>query len=133
MSTVQIQAQLTTDELLKAVQQLNLNELNRFTSQVISLRAQRQAPSLPHKETTLLQKINRGLPEKLQWRYHELIAKRQAEALTAKEYEELLDMTDQVENLEAERVQYLGELAKLRKISLSDLMQQLNIPAVPYV
>ena len=53
--------------------------------------------------------------------------------MTAKEYEELLDMTDQVENLEAERVQYLGELAKLRKISLSDLMQQLNIPAVPYV
>lgn len=68
-----------------------------------------------------------GVPPDLQKRYNELIAKRQAEILTADEYEELLRLTHETEKLEARRMEYLGELARLRGTSLTALMENLGI------
>jgi hypothetical protein len=119
MPTIQVEAQLSTDELLKAVDQLSASELERFTSQVLALRARRQVPSLPQAEAELLLKINRGLPFQFQRRYDELIAKRRAESLTLDEVDELVGLTDEVENLQARRIEYLSELARLRRTSLA--------------
>ncbi len=132
MPTVQVEAQLTKDELLQAVQQLGKNELEQFVFQVVNLRAKRQAPSLPKAEAELLQKINRGLPVKLQNKYSKLLAKRQAEDLGAEEYSELLNLTNQVEKLEAQRVEYLVELARLRQTNITDLMNSLGIQSPAY-
>ena len=38
------------------------------------------------------------------------------------EYDELIDLTHQVEMLEAERVRALVDLARLREVSLGDLV-----------
>ena len=127
MPIVQVKAQLSTDELLKAVRQLTPTELERLAFQIIALRAQRQAPSLPQDEAELLLKINQGVPPEVQKRYNELIAKRRAESLSPDEYDELLRLTDQVENLEARRMEYLAELARLRQTSLTKLMENLGI------
>ena len=127
MSIIQVETKLSTDELLKAVGQLNQPELERFVSQVITLRVKRQVHSLPEAESELLLKINQGLPHEVQKRYHELIAKRRLESLIPEEYDELLSISDQIENLEARRMEYLAELARLRKISLPDLMESLSI------
>lgn len=127
-----IQAQLTTDELLKAVEQLSQSELDKFVFQVIGVQAQRKAPSLPQVEAELLLKINQGVPPEVQKRYEELIAKRQAETLAPDEYDELLRLTDQIENLEARRMEYLAELARLRKTSLTALMETLGIRTPAY-
>ncbi|MFW0859217.1 MAG: hypothetical protein AAGB97_03420 [Dehalococcoidia bacterium] len=62
-------------------------------------------------EAKLLLKINEGFPPELRKRYNELIAKRRAESLTPDEYDELLCLTDEVESLEALRMEYLAELA----------------------
>ena len=75
----------------------------------------------------LLQKINQGVPPDLQKRYNELIAKRQAETLTTVEYEELLHLTQETERLEVRRMEHLGELARLRGISLTALMENLGV------
>ncbi|MFH1906734.1 MAG: STAS/SEC14 domain-containing protein [Chloroflexota bacterium] len=132
MPIVQVEAQLPTDELLRAVGQLNQSDLEQFVSQVIALRAKRQAPSLPRVESELLLKINEEVPSDIQTRYKELIAKRQAEALTPDEYKELLQLTQQVEKLEVRRVEYLAELARLRRTSLTALMENLGIRPPAY-
>ena len=82
MSTVQVQTELSFDELLKAVEQLSLSDLEQLMAQVIALQARRKSPGLPKDETALLLKINQGLPPHIQQRFNELVAKRQAETLS---------------------------------------------------
>ena len=129
MTTFRVEAQVSSDELLKAVGQLSPSDLERFVSDVIALQAQRKAPSVPYAEAELLLKINQGVPASIRDRYQALIAKRQSETLNAKEHGELLRLTDQVEQLEAQRVEYLAELARLRRTTLTALMQALGISA----
>ncbi|MGD2089337.1 MAG: STAS/SEC14 domain-containing protein [Candidatus Aminicenantes bacterium] len=132
MPTVQVKAQLSTDDLLQAVKQLEPSELEGFVWQIIALQAQRKAPGLSKEESQLLIKINQGVPPDIQERYDELIAKRQSETLNAEEYNELLRLTDQIEKLDAERVEYLKKLAFIRNISLTTLLEELKIQTPTY-
>lgn len=127
MPTVRIEAQLSTDELLKAASQLSSPELDQFASQIIALRAQRQAPCMPQDEAEILIEINRGIPWEIQKPYDALVAKRRQESLTPDEYETLLQLTEQIEQLEVRRMEHLAELARLRQMSLTDLMTSLDI------
>jgi hypothetical protein len=79
--------------------------------------------NLSRAESELLQRIDQGVPAAVQKRYDELIARRREETLTPQEYTELIDLTHQVEMLEAERVQALVNLARLRGVSLDQLVQ----------
>ncbi len=133
MPVVQVERQLSTEDLLKAAGQLSQSELEQFTYRVITLRAQHQAPSLPRAEARLLRKINQGIPVTIQNRYDELTAKRRDETLSSDEYEELLRLTDQIEEIEARRLGYLAELARLRRTTLADLMGTLGIRPPTYV
>ncbi|NCO34589.1 MAG: hypothetical protein AUJ92_01185 [Armatimonadetes bacterium CG2_30_59_28] len=132
MPLVHVDAEVPIDELLRAVRQLYLAELENFVSQVISLRAERVAPSLPPRESSLHREINRGIPFNLGSRYDELIAKRDDEFLSPEEHEELLLLTKEVEHIQAQRIEYLAELAQLRTTSLRELMQELSIGDAPY-
>ena len=131
MTIVHVEARLSSEDLLKAIEQLETDELERFMERLIDLKAQRSAPRLSPRETELVSKINRGLPADLATRYQELIQKRRAGTLSADELAELLRASDQVEHLEAERVEALAELANLRGTSLSRLMTELGIQAPP--
>src|SRR4029077_9673389 len=75
MPTIQVEAHLSRRDLLKATEQLDPAEFQQFVADVLGLRAQRQAPRLSTGESDLLLVINRGLPDDLQRRYRELIAK----------------------------------------------------------
>lgn len=132
MSVVEVRAQLPTEQLLEAVDQLDQTDLKAFVNQVLALWAKRQAPSLPQAESALLECINRGLPSDLQTQYDNLTEKRRAESLTSNEYEDLQRLTDRVETLEAERVAALAELARLRQVTIDQLLAQLGIQAPPY-
>lgn len=132
MPVVQVEAQLSTDELLKAADQLSQSELEQFARQVIALRARRQAPCLPHVEAKLLIKINQGADPDVQQRYDELIEKRQAESLSSDEYQELLRLSDEIEKVNAHRMEYLAELARLRQMSLTELMEDLGLQSPAY-
>jgi DNA-binding phage protein len=132
MSTVQVKTQLTFDELLRAVEQLSLPDLEQLMSQVIALQAQRKAPNLSKDETNLLLKINQGQSPEVQSRFNELADKRKAETLTLAEHQELIELTEQIEKQEAERVKHMAELARLRGISLTTLMEKLGIERPTY-
>ncbi len=129
MPVVEIEA----GQLLKAVEQMPQGELDQFVEKVVALRASHRAPRLSRTESELLTKINRGVPAELQNRYDELIAKRREGNLAQAEYDELLRLTEQVEELDAKRVEYLADLARLRQTTLPDLMNDLGIKPPPHV
>ena len=72
--------------------------------------------------------INQGLPAQIQRRFDELVAKRQAKTITLEEMEELIQITDQIEQRDAQRLAALVELARLRGTTLDALMATLGIP-----
>ena len=133
MSTIKVEIQISSEDLLKAVEHLSQPELERFVSQVIALQAQRKATHLPPNEAELLLKINQGIPSNTQKWYDELIGKRDAETLTPDEHKELLHLTEQIEKLQAQRIEYLADLARIRGISLTRLMENLGIRTPVYV
>lgn len=133
MATVEVRSQVSPDELLNGVAQLDMPELEHFISQVLTLRARRIAPSVPKKEAELLQQINQGLLPDVQQRYDVLTAKRRAETLTPEEHQELLALVDHIEQADAERVRALIELAQLRNVSVTTLMAELGIRRPAYV
>lgn len=112
------------NDLLKIISELNTNDLEKLASEVIQLRAKRRSPSLSKKETELFLKINAGLPIKKQKRFDELNQKRRNETLSQSEHEELIELTEQIEDSNANRISYISKLANLRGISLSEMMEQ---------
>ncbi|MCP4663971.1 MAG: STAS/SEC14 domain-containing protein [bacterium] len=130
---MQVEAQLSTSQLLKATEQMSEDELDRFVAEVLALRASHRAPRLSKTESELLVRINQGIPQDLQQRYDELIARRREGMLTEAEHGELLRLTEQVEELDVTRVELLAELARLRKSTLPAVMADLGIEPPPYV
>jgi hypothetical protein len=118
---------MSTKELLKAVEQLKPSELDRFVSDVMALKAQRQAPRLTTAETDLLRRINHGLPPGVRKKWKQLVRKRDAQKLSPKEYQELIRLTDQIEELQANRVKFLLQLARIRKKPFDELVRELGI------
>jgi hypothetical protein len=87
---------------------------------------------LSERESTLLQKINQSLSQ-IEWlRYRKLIGKRQAETLNAEEQAELIALSDQVEEANARRIEYIAELADLRQTTVPALMSELGLKPVSY-
>ena len=105
-----------------------LNE-SQFVLATLEERLQKAKPGtvLSQQETTLLSQINVGLPQTTWRRFHELNGKRQAETLATPEHAELLDLINQVELYGAKRLGYLNQLAKLRGVTLDEVMAQLGI------
>jgi hypothetical protein len=117
----------STDQIISAVDQLSLSELERVFDHVLALQAERKAPHLSPAESKLLARINQGLPPELRERLALLKARREDESITDAEYEELTRLSDRAEELHAERMAAMAELAKLRGVSLPKLMNQLGI------
>jgi hypothetical protein len=84
-------------------------------------------------ESDLLQQINIGFSAETWTQYHAFIAKRHAETLSPEEHEVLIQLSDRLEKLNADRIQALIQLANLRNQPLSDLMQTLGISPDPEV
>lgn len=86
-----------------------------------------RVPHLSTSESELLAKVNEGFPEAFWQRFRELRTKLDAEILTEGERQEFIRLYAQVEGKNAERIQYLGELSRLRGVSLPEIMAQLGI------
>lgn len=125
------QIEIDLDEVLKSVAQLEPNELEQVVNQFIALQARRRAVSLSTIETNLLQQINQGLPSTIRPRYEELNAKLHEETITPAEHKELLQLIDQIEQTDAERLRRLIALAQVRQVSVDTLMDQLGIRRPP--
>lgn len=129
--TIEVNPELER-QLKQAAAQAGLS-LNDYILQSITQRLPRKrikarrAPQLSPRESELLQAINRSLSQ-VEWeRYHDLVAQRQAEALTPEEQVELIAISDRIEEANAERIEYVAELARLRNTTLPTLMKELDL------
>ncbi len=86
---------------------------------------------LSQRESELLLRINRGLAAGMAERYQELMSRRRAGSLAGEELRELLRLTEESERLQAERVEFLAELARLRAKPLGVLIEELGIRPSP--
>jgi hypothetical protein len=82
----------------------------------------------PVRESDILKEINLGVSTDTWSEYHNLIAKRQAEALTEEEQQRLIEISDCLEAANVRRMKALIELSDLRGQDLSTVMQELGIP-----
>jgi len=128
MPTIQIE----TEQLLDAALQMPRPELERFVARLFALKAREETPNLSEAETRLLLKINQDLSPAARNRMNELIDKRQAGSISPSELEELIQLTDQSEEVGFERLKCLIDLAALRNITLDDLMRQLGVKPLPH-
>jgi type IV secretory pathway VirB4 component len=122
-----VEAQVDTKQLLQAIEQMPQPDFETFVTQVLKLRAQRQVQSLSLSESELILKIKQSIPDDLQQEFNELIEKRRSMTLTDAEHKKLIQLTDQIEYLDAKRIEYLAQLAQLKQQSLAEVMQDLNI------
>lgn len=128
MPTIQIE----NEQLLQAALQMSREELEQFVARLFALKARQETPGLSERETELLMKINQGLPPNTQHRLNELIDKRQSYTITQEELQELIQLTDQAESFDVERLKQLIELAHLRGVTLDELITKLGIKPVPH-
>jgi hypothetical protein len=124
---------MSFDELIQAANQLDATDLDRLLHQVIFLRASRKTQVLPEEESQLLIKINQGVPPDLHAQYQMLRQKRESETLTETEHITLIQLSNQIEQIGAQRLEALANLAQLRQVSLLDLMETLGIQPMTYV
>lgn len=106
-----------------------------YLSDLVETNVRKHEPDeriIPADEKKLLQQINVGLSQ-VQWeRYHDLRQKRDARNLTAEEYQELLQIINGIEILNARRIEALDELAQLRRKPIRTVMAELGITPPSY-
>ncbi len=129
MSKVKVNAHIELDmnEILASLAQLTDSEFDAFAEQIIYLRAQRRAPHLSREEMALFEKINADISVAKRMRYNQLREKLEDETLAVEEHAELVVISDQLEMINAKRLEALIKLAEIRELPLDDLMDQLGL------
>jgi hypothetical protein len=122
-----VESQISPQQIFAAVEQLSLPELEQLIDHAIALQAARKAPHATATESALLAQINQVWPAEVKARMHALLAKRDAGVLLEAEADELIELTDQLEEWHAARMQALADLARLRGLTLTALMDQLGV------
>ncbi len=129
MQTIEIQkgVKVGFEDLLKGAAQMGTEDLERFMDKLSHLLARRKTPKPSERELELLKIIYEPLKAKTQHRYDMLSAKLQAESISPKEHQELLDLVEVAEGHNVDWLKALIELAQLRGVSVEDLMMQLGL------
>ena len=118
---------LTLTELINAARKLSRNELGQLADRINMLREGADDDRVAVKESRLLKKIHKDLPSKVKLRWHYLIAQRDAGVLTPQEHRELLSLTETMEEHDFKRLQWMGQLADLRQMSLPEVVSHYKI------
>lgn len=121
------QVDLGLDDILNGISELDTKDLEKFVQKIGHLIARRKVAYLPERESQLLMKINKAIPVTLQKRYEDLLIKNSEETITPIEHGELLKVIEKVELRNAERLENLIELSRIRNVSLDILMKELHL------
>lgn len=116
-------SEITTENVLNAVVQMPEYEFESFVEKARRLRDEKGTLS----ETDLLHKINTIYSAEKRQRYNELYAKFKADDISETERGELLELNDEFEMLDAERLKFIGELSILRGQDFEDVIKDLGV------
>ena len=128
MQTIEINKGLHIgfEDILRGIQQLDNQSFAHFAGEINRLVSNRSPENPNREEAELLKKIKMSIPHSLKRRQKQLYAKLQDETILTKEREELELLNNMIEEKTAERIVLLGELARLKGISLQELHAQLQ-------
>jgi hypothetical protein len=133
MENTQIQTNPNIQTLIGGFSEMPLNDLESFISGLNALVIRKRVADKGKRDKALLLKINQTvLPEQALERYVFLQDKMELESLSESEYKELLILVNQEEKIRNKRFQYLLELAQLRNIPLTELMNNLGLNPLNY-
>jgi hypothetical protein len=111
------------EEKLKSITTQNGLDLEVYLEQLITENVEKRLS----KEDDLLLKINQGISIEKWQRFYVLKEKKENQVLTEIEHQEIISIYSEIENIHAQRMLYLVELANLRGTDLRSLMTQLGI------
>jgi hypothetical protein len=119
----------STDIRQRAISLLETLPSDKLTQAVELLESLTQSSQanpavLPSEEMPLLQIINRCLPATEQQRLNYLRLQLESEKITEPERQELLALSDRLEQQDAERAEALFQLAQLRNVNFKDVLQE---------
>ncbi len=129
MAEVEIKSniKLGLKDILKAISTLETKDIEVFLKEVTGILAQKkEKESKNTDESTLIKQIKSAYPIKLNKRFQFLRSKLTTQQLSEKEQKELIDLTNRFEALDAQRLQYLMQLAQLRGTSLNDIIKEFS-------
>ncbi|BAZ87686.1 STAS/SEC14 domain-containing protein [Dolichospermum compactum] len=112
MPSINVEVQLSSEQLLKAVEQLTQPNLEQFVYQLVVLRTHKKAACLLKNEAQLFLPTHQDSIDN-----EKFIDKREIEILTNEEYQALLYLGEQIDKLQAQRIEYMAELAKIHETS----------------
>lgn len=129
MQTVEIKKglQIGFDDLVRGISKLNTAELTTFFEQLNQVMGNQKTPSSQIQEAILLKQIKVLIPASVIRRFKELQTKQHNNTISDKEQEEILLITDFIEEKSAERITLLAALAKIRQVPLPDLVKQIPL------
>lgn len=118
------------ENVLESLGGLTVKEIDLVLQNLIKIRRQKLPSVLSEKESELIKKINRQLPEEIRSRYNILLNRKESQSLSDQEYAELLELTRYAEQFDVDRLKHLSDLARLRNISLAQLIDDLELKPV---
>lgn len=126
MQTIEL-TQHRFEDLVQRVSRLDNNELESFFEQLnFKISGQYFLPVLAE-EAILLKKIKTIIPVSVIRRFKALQAKQHDNTISEKEQEEILFVINFIEEKSVERVELLAALAKIRQVSLTELIKQIPL------
>jgi hypothetical protein len=133
MENTQIQGNSPIQTLIGGFSEMPLTDLESFISGLNALALRKRVADKGKRDKALLLKINQTvLPEQALERYVFLQDKMELDNLSESEYKELLNLVNQEEKIRNKRFQFLLELAQLRNIPLTELMNNLGLNTLNY-
>lgn len=126
------QQNISSQQIISAVQAMPLDELEHLVSDVLAVRAERIAPHLSGEEGKLLRTIQRTLPKRDLLRMKELQTLRDDEKLSPEGFAELAGLIEKLEAVHAERMKAVVVLADLRGVTFQTAMKQIGLRLPDY-
>jgi hypothetical protein len=114
-------------ELAKKVAILDIQDLTTFFEQLNAHISGYPTLLYQNEEAILLKKLKTVMPRTILRRYRVLRSKELEDGISEKERQEMILLSDMMETKSLERVHLLAALARLRQISLAELVKQYPI------
>jgi hypothetical protein len=105
-------------EMVKNLDKLDTNSLEKLAGKIGKVVALRKRPTKSEREAQLIKLIKNKIPSSLLKYKNDLYEKMEDNTITEKEMEDLRTVVNYLEELNAERIVLIGELAKLRNIDV---------------
>jgi len=105
-------------EMVKNLDNLDTNSLEKLAGKIGKVVALRKQPTKSEREAQLVKLIKQKIPASLFKYKNELYDKMEDNTITEKEMEDLRTVVNYLEELNAERILLIGELAKLRNVDI---------------